>query len=182
MPVTKRTRYEVLKRDNFTCRYCRSTEQPLKVDHVTPVALGGGDDPSNLVAACQDCNAGKASTSPSEATVADVKATDFKWADAMRRASELRQAELAPENEYLDAFEKTWQACGAWGCAADPDSVRRLFHAGLPIEAMTDAARIAGTQRGVRDRFAYFMGTAWKMLTALQETAKQLLEADEVSE
>ena len=39
MAVTKRTRYEVMRRDNFTCRYCRSTEGELTVDHVTPVAL-----------------------------------------------------------------------------------------------------------------------------------------------
>ena len=40
MAVSKRTRFEVLRRDNFTCRYCRSTDNELTVDHVTPVALG----------------------------------------------------------------------------------------------------------------------------------------------
>ena len=59
MAVTKRTRFEVLRRDNYTCRYCRSTEHSLTIDHVTPVALGGSDDPSNLVACCRDCNSGK---------------------------------------------------------------------------------------------------------------------------
>ena len=72
MAVSKRTRFEVLRRDNYTCRYCRSTENQLTVDHVTPVALGGTDDPSNLVAACRDCNAGKASSSPDAETVARV--------------------------------------------------------------------------------------------------------------
>ena len=64
MAIPKRTRFEVLRRDNHTCRYCRSTDNPLTIDHVTPVSLGGTDDPSNLVAACRDCNAGKASSSP----------------------------------------------------------------------------------------------------------------------
>lgn len=66
MAVSKRTRFEVLRRDDYTCRYCRSTENPLTIDHVVPEALGGGNDPSNLVAACRDCNAGKSSTSPDE--------------------------------------------------------------------------------------------------------------------
>ena len=30
------------------------------VDHVTPMAMGGSDDPSNLVAACRPCNDRKA--------------------------------------------------------------------------------------------------------------------------
>lgn len=33
MAVTKRTRFEVLRRDNYTCRYCRSTDGALTVDH-----------------------------------------------------------------------------------------------------------------------------------------------------
>ena len=56
MAVSKRTRFEVLKRDNYTCRYCRSEENPLTVDHVVPTALGGSDAPDNLVAACKDCH------------------------------------------------------------------------------------------------------------------------------
>lgn len=88
MTVSKRTRFEVLRRDNYTCRYCRSADNPLRVDHVTPVALGGTDDPTNLVAACQDCNAGKASTSLSGEHVADIKADAIRWASAMRRAAE----------------------------------------------------------------------------------------------
>ena len=72
MAIPKRTRFEVLRRDNYTCRYCRSTDNPLTIDHVTPVSLGGTDDPSNLVAACRDCNAGKASSSPDAEHVAQV--------------------------------------------------------------------------------------------------------------
>src|SRR5690242_10107126 len=71
MAVSKRTRYEVLTRDNHTCRYCGGVapDVVLTVDHVVPTALGGSDKPDNLVAACKDCNAGKASTSPSASTV-----------------------------------------------------------------------------------------------------------------
>ncbi|MGC7224589.1 HNH endonuclease, partial [Mycobacteroides abscessus subsp. massiliense] len=43
MAVTKRLRYEVLRRDNYSCRYCgrSAPEVKLTVDHVVPVALGG---------------------------------------------------------------------------------------------------------------------------------------------
>ncbi|WP_075737496.1 HNH endonuclease [Streptomyces acidiscabies] len=64
MAVSKRLRYEILRRDNHTCRYCGASapDVPLRVDHVTPVALGGTDTPDNLVAACEPCNSGKSST------------------------------------------------------------------------------------------------------------------------
>ena len=54
MSVSTRTRFEVLKRDGFRCRYCGLTAMAteLHVDHVVPASKGGTDDPVNLVAAC----------------------------------------------------------------------------------------------------------------------------------
>lgn len=34
------------------------------LNHVIPLALGGGDEPENLITACADCNAGKSSSNP----------------------------------------------------------------------------------------------------------------------
>lgn len=47
MSVTKRLRFEVLRRDGYKCRYCglEASATELQVDHVTPVALGGSDQP-----------------------------------------------------------------------------------------------------------------------------------------
>lgn len=58
----KRKRFEILKRDGFRCAYCGSNplQTHLRVDHVVPVVEGGTDDPTNLITACHDCNAGKA--------------------------------------------------------------------------------------------------------------------------
>ena len=87
--VTKRTRYEVMRRDNFTCRYCRSSDGELTVDHVTPVALGGDDRPENLVSCCKDCNSGKASSAPDAALVADVSDDAIRWSGAMESAAQV---------------------------------------------------------------------------------------------
>jgi hypothetical protein len=43
-----------MQRDNYTCQYCGAPA--VEPDHVVPRSLGGSDDPSNLVAACFDCN------------------------------------------------------------------------------------------------------------------------------
>ena len=60
-PISPRTRFEVLKRDNFTCRYCgrHAPDVELEVDHVIPVAKGGTNEFFNLVTACWECNIGK---------------------------------------------------------------------------------------------------------------------------
>lgn len=59
--ISDGTRFRVLQRDKFRCRYCgaHGSEAPLHIDHVHPVSAGGGNDPDNLVTACQSCNLGK---------------------------------------------------------------------------------------------------------------------------
>jgi hypothetical protein len=59
--IKKSVRFEVFKRDSFTCQYCgRSAPNViLHVDHIMPVAKGGEDDITNLVTSCVDCNLGK---------------------------------------------------------------------------------------------------------------------------
>lgn len=73
----KRLRFEIFKRDKFTCVYCGRTPPAvvLEVDHMNPVAAGGGDEPSNLFTACEDCNAGK-SDRPLGDALPEVRAED----------------------------------------------------------------------------------------------------------
>ncbi|MER5699644.1 HNH endonuclease [Streptomyces mirabilis] len=77
MAVSRRKRFEVLRRDSFRCRYCGAgaARVELEVDHVTPVALGGTDDLDNLVTSCAPCNEGKSSTTPDAAVKAALEAT-----------------------------------------------------------------------------------------------------------
>ena len=62
--ISKKTRFEVFKRDGFRCAYCGS-EPPsvvLEVDHIEPVSKGGENDIYNYITACFDCNRGKSNT------------------------------------------------------------------------------------------------------------------------
>lgn len=60
-PIPKTIRFEVFKRDKFTCQYCGASAPDviLEVDHIKPVSKGGTNDILNLVTACRDCNRGK---------------------------------------------------------------------------------------------------------------------------
>ena len=68
MSLSLKTRFEIFKRDSFTCRYCgkKSPETILEVDHVEPISNGGGNDEMNLVTSCFDCNRGKGARNLSE--------------------------------------------------------------------------------------------------------------------
>lgn len=189
MALTKRTRYEVLKRDNHTCRYCGGTapDVVLTVDHVTPVALGGSDDPSNLVAACRDCNAGKASTSPDAATVEDVKQLDIRWAGAIRRVAQARSRQRKKRDAYVSKFDATWKTYGtSYGEVYRPDgwrqSIERFYDLGVPVDEVTGCALIALGNDRIRsgDTFRYFAGCVWRVVTEMQEAAKELLESEAV--
>ncbi|MGI9306110.1 MAG: HNH endonuclease [Gammaproteobacteria bacterium] len=57
--VSSGLRYAVLARDHYTCRSCHRTGIPLHVDHITPLARGGGNDAGNLQTLCAACNLGK---------------------------------------------------------------------------------------------------------------------------
>lgn len=172
MAVSKRTRFEVLRRDNYTCRYCRSADNPLTVDHVTPRALGGGDGPDNLVAACKDCNAGKTSTSPDEHLVADVAAEELAWAANLRAALDQYdndlQVKLADRADFLAAWNRWTYPDGDtpplpddWECSVDQWS-----GLGVTVDTMAHAVRIAMNHPGVKggDEFRYAAGVVWSIV------------------
>lgn len=175
MAVTKRTRFEVLKRDNFTCRYCRSAEGEMTVDHVTQVALGGGDGPDNLVACCKDCNAGKSSTAPDASAVEDVKNSDARWAEAMKRAAEIKSSERDLWDAYHSRFLHVWDR---YLPSNYEGTIHAFYKAGLPIDELVDAAYYADTNKGVDNRWRYLCGIAWRKVRDIQEIAKSLLEAE----
>ena len=59
--ITVKTRFEIFKRDKFTCQYCARTTPAviLEIDHVIPVSKGGDDSEENLITSCFECNRGK---------------------------------------------------------------------------------------------------------------------------
>lgn len=199
MAVSKRTRYEVLRRDAFTCRYCgaKAPDVELHVDHVTPVALGGTDEPSNLVAACADCNVGKASSSPDDETVADVAEDAERWAAAIKEAA--RRIEERPDGEvrFIEHFAEVWDGFyykswdapkGSHEFHSIPRSanwevtVANYYRSGLTHRGMVESIRAAMDKTGIAPeaRFPYFCGVARNKVQRIAEAAAELIERGEV--
>lgn len=187
MAVSKRLRYEILRRDNHTCRYCGASapDVPLRVDHVTPVALGGGDKPENLVTSCEPCNSGKSSATVDSAVVADVSNDALRWADAMKQAAEELRSQAAPKRAYRDAFQQawnewTWERNGTRITHSLPDgwksSLDNFREAGLPTEVWPDIIEKAMTSKTVNaeNLFRYSCGIGWRMVRELQDRAKAI--------
>lgn len=61
MAIGNKIRFDVFKRDGFTCQYCggHPPERVLEADHILPKSKGGKDDINNLITACFECNRGK---------------------------------------------------------------------------------------------------------------------------
>lgn len=59
-----RLRFQIFRRDKFTCQYCGRTAAKdgakLTLDHILPRIAGGDWDSENLITACLVCNQGKA--------------------------------------------------------------------------------------------------------------------------
>lgn len=71
--IPSKLRFEVFKRDKFICQYCgaKAPDVLLQVDHIHPVAEGGGNDILNLLTSCQSCNGGKGAVPLSDAAALD---------------------------------------------------------------------------------------------------------------
>jgi len=187
MAVPKRTRYEVLRRDGFACRYCGATAPDVKlhVDHVMPTALGGSDDPGNLVAACVDCNNGKASTSPDEETVSGVALDAQLWAEARREAiSKIAEAEARIEEDFTAFYIAwtSWDANAQYLPGTAESTFRNWLSAGLTLDDILRAHNIALGARHVSifKVWRYMCGVLRNRLARIEAETAAILSGGEV--
>lgn len=105
MAVGKKLRFEVFKRDKFTCQYCgkRAPDVVLHVDHIEPLSKGGGDELLNLITACADCNLGKGARELSDETAVAKKQAQL---DALQERRDQLAAMLEWEKELLQIDEE----------------------------------------------------------------------------
>jgi len=150
--VSKRLRFEILKRDGYRCQYCGATplDLPLHVDHVIPLANGGTNDPLNLVTACADCNGGKAAIPLSERrltpsrSIREVRDQVLQiraWLDAQKDVAAARA-------EMVEFYWEQWCSRGLPGTTGAYESLKVRIKSALEragedgvIEAMDATAR-----------------------------------------
>lgn len=190
MSLSKRLRFEILTRDDHTCRYCggRAPDVALTVDHVLPISLGGSDEPSNLVAACKDCNAGKSSVKPGSPMLEEVARDAERWAEAIKYLSGEHSHRLEKLDEILDLFDAAWcdwtnnytkqplERSGDWRRTVETWLKRGITPRILAhhIPTAMNAPKVAQNEV-----WRYYCGIIWKTVTQLDAEAAALLVAEE---
>lgn len=191
MAVSKRLRYEVMRRDNFTCRYCgkKAGETELTIDHVVPVALGGDDQPTNLVTACAGCNAGKSASSPDQPLVENVSDDALRWSKAMERAAAVQGGQRDKVQAFVKAVDAEW--CDWKSAAGEGESLPRpanwesslenFYRSGLTVEDVAPLIKVTMTRTGLYNNklWRYFCGCCWNLIRERQAIAEGLLAAED---
>lgn len=187
MSVSVRTRFEVFKRDRFTCSYCgkHPPEILLECDHIVPRAAGGSDEMENLTTACLDCNRGKADRMLEEGT-----------APAINRSALLEMQErIEQAKAYMELLgslqqiteQAAWRVTEAWAKAygatltegengivytlseygrwPEERSVKRFIKQ-LGLEAVLDAVEITASRipSSGSDAVRYFYGVCHRSI------------------
>jgi len=167
-PISKKLRFEVFKRDRFTCQYCGSHPPKviLEVDHIEPVALGGTNDDGNLITACFDCNRGKAardlqvapeSLAERGARIAEVEEQLAGYREIVRQAEARKEADAWEVIEALFGERKTTR---------DRFASVQSFLKKLDLFEVKEAAQIARAAKPYSEptRFKYFCGVCWNKI------------------
>jgi hypothetical protein len=109
--ISKKLRFEVFKRDSFTCQYCgrKSPDVVLHVDHITPVSKGGKNTLMNLVTSCYECNLGKGAEPLSEQSSVEKSRRQAEMLQARReQISMIRDWHISladQDEEEVDALD-----------------------------------------------------------------------------
>ena len=169
-PITKTVRFEIFKRDGFTCSYCGAHPPAviLHVDHIHPAAKDGTNDPDNLVTACEDCNQGKAarllsavpqSLAQKAKLIREREAQIAGYRTAIDAARVRQDGDL---DKIEDVFRETFQVKFT---VKFRENVRRHFLSVLDVDDLVNHAWMACERIDeVNDAIKYFCGINWRVI------------------
>ncbi len=170
--LSKKTRFDVFKRDGFKCMYCGAHPPGvlLVVDHVVPVASGGGNDIDNLVSACEPCNQGKGAR--------ELGAVPEGLAEKAAAVAE-REAQLKGYHDVMEGKRdrldaQAWQLMNGWRVEQDSApkdwmNSMRMFIDKLGFHEAREAIEIADAKNFHSEvkTWKYFCGICWNKLREL---------------
>lgn len=129
--IPKTVRFEVFKRDSFTCQYCgaQAPDAILEIDHITPVSAGGDNSLINLITSCRDCNRGKTNRALSDDSAVKVQK---KQLDDLQQRKEIMEMMVLWKNELanveemeIDSIDSLIESMTEWGLSPHGRSVIR---------------------------------------------------------
>lgn len=174
--ISKKIRFDIFKRDGFKCMYCGAHPPSvlLHVDHIKPVADGGGNEVDNLVTACEPCNLGKGARllSSVPATLAE------KSAAVAEREEQLLGYQVILEAKRDRIDDEVWRVAEAIKTGSSSQGINRqwassisMFNERLGVHEVLEAADIALARfsSGGKQTFLYFCGVCWNRIRKQEE-------------
>jgi len=181
--LSKRKRFEVFKRDGFTCVYCgrKPPQVMLQADHVLAVAAGGGDETHNLVTSCSECNLGKSDRPLTDTLPCQLEEMERKVeiAEQTKGLNELLLQLRAEREEMAVRLGEHWMdqlmvdlfpdEVGRYGFTAGQLKNLQPFLDRLCEAEIMDAIDVTmNWKRGVdaveADTWQYFYGVCWRKI------------------
>lgn len=170
--ISTRTRFEVFKRDGFTCVYCGGTPPGalLHVDHIVAVKNGGANDLDNLATSCSRCNQGKAAK-----PLTDVpQGLKDRAAEVAEREAQIKGYQVVLqgkrdrlEDEMWRVAEELWPGSGERGAQRSFLRSIKLFIERLGLDEVLGAAEITIAKCRTTSRyqqFRYFCAVCWNKI------------------
>lgn len=163
--VSTKARFEVFKRDGFTCQYCGATPPKvvLHCDHIVAASKGGEGDMDNLVTSCSICNMGKGArslTAVPQSLKAKAKETAEREAQILGYHNVMEAKRWRIENECWQIVEFL-EGKPTESYNRDSLSSIRKFLTHLPFHEVLEAAEIAQSRYSGNRAFRYFCGVCW---------------------
>ncbi len=172
--ISKKLRFDVFKRDSFCCQYCGATPPSviLHIDHINPVACGGGNDIDNLITACEPCNLGKSAT-----PLTDIpKTLKDRSKDVAEREAQINGYNAILQEKANRIESECWDVAAALSGKDWVESYNRkrlqsikVFLDRLSVVEVVEAANLTFSKfpNFESDRsFRYFCGICWAMIRA----------------
>lgn len=185
MAVSKKLRFEVFKRDSFTCQYCgrSAPDVVLQCDHIEPVSKGGSDDILNLITSCFDCNSGKRARTLDDDTVLVKRKAQLDDLQERREQIEmmLRWQEGLTEADELraEAVKDIWEGLMPTIRLNDRGKARCLKYVRKhEFSLLCDAMRRAATEYTVIDDDGYPTSDSAERAWHMVEKIASLMEKE----
>jgi len=170
--ASKKLRFDVFKRDSFTCQYCGRTPPAvvLEVDHVIPKSKGGPNRIENYITACFECNRGKGKHSLETAptAVADNLVLLKEKRLQLKEYNRLIEKQEAEENAAIMAVNEVFSDNFPGLSPTDGFSqvTMRRFLSQLPLVRVKQAMSLACSTRDddAEAALRYFCGICWNWI------------------
>lgn len=169
VPLSKRERFDVFKRDQFACQYCgrKPPDVVLEVDHVIAVASGGSNEDHNLITSCFDCNRGKSDRTlqlppvdlAEKRRLIKERTLQVKKLEAL--LSEQREQDEARIDQVIALYDYSFEGLERFNFSRI--SIRNFLRR-LPLPEVQEAMELACERVPAGKVFKYFCGICWNKI------------------